>query len=120
MMTVAAHRWGLRIALAQVLGLGLAAFAAAQEAPATTRREPAKRSEPGRDAGQMKSQDAHFAACLTLVAQLQETADNHGEEVLERRFDAWSRLLVTFRAVFGGVQHERMKLPAYAGNLFDP
>jgi hypothetical protein len=63
--------------------------------------------------------DQHYAVS-TLVAQLQETADNHGEEILQRRLDAWSRLLSTFRAVFGGVQHERMKLPAYAGNLFDP
>ena len=37
-----------------------------------------------------------------------------------RRHDAWCRLLSTFRAVFGGVQHERLKLPAYGGNLFDP
>ncbi|MDY0167611.1 MAG: hypothetical protein RBS80_13775 [Thermoguttaceae bacterium] len=63
--------------------------------------------------------DQHYAVS-TLVAQLQETADNYGEEILERRLDAWSRLLSTFRAVYGGVQHERMKLPAYAGNLFDP
>lgn len=63
--------------------------------------------------------DQHYAVS-TLVAQLQETADNHGEEILERRLDAWSRLLSTFRAVYGGVQHERMKLPAYAGDLFDP
>jgi hypothetical protein len=63
--------------------------------------------------------DEHYAVS-TLVAQLQEVADQHGEEVLERRPDAWVRLLSTFRAVFGGVQHERMKLPAYAGNLFDP
>ncbi|MEP7338020.1 MAG: restriction endonuclease, partial [Acidobacteriota bacterium] len=59
-------------------------------------------------------------AVSTLVAQLQETADQHGEEVLERRLDAWVRLLSTFRAVFGGVEHERMKLPAYGGRLFDP
>ena len=63
--------------------------------------------------------DQHYAVS-TLVAQLQETADRHGEEVLERRLDAWVRLLSTFRAVFGGVQHERMKLPAYAGKLFNP
>ncbi|HVA46615.1 MAG TPA: hypothetical protein VNH11_09600 [Pirellulales bacterium] len=31
--------------------------------------------------------DQHYAVS-TLVAQLQETADNHGEEILERRFDA--------------------------------
>jgi hypothetical protein len=59
-------------------------------------------------------------AVSTLVAQLQEAADQHGEEVLERRLDAWVRLLSTFRAVYGGVQHERMKLPAYSGNLFNP
>jgi hypothetical protein len=63
--------------------------------------------------------DQHYAVS-TLVAQLQEAADQHGEEVLERRFDAWVRLLATFRAVYGGVQHERMKLPPYAGNLFNP
>src|SRR5271157_4519626 len=63
--------------------------------------------------------DEHYAVS-TLVARLQETADQHGEEILERRHDAWVRLLSTFRAVFGGVQHERMKLLPYAGNLFDP
>ena len=30
------------------------------------------------------------------------------------------RLLSTFRAVYGGVVHERMKLLPYAGKLFDP
>ena len=63
--------------------------------------------------------DLHYAVS-TLVAQLQEAADQHGEEVLERRLDAWVRLLATFRAIYGGVQHERMKLPAYSGNLFNP
>ena len=63
--------------------------------------------------------DEHYAVS-TLVAQLQEAADQHGEEVLERRHDAWVRLLSTFRAVYGGVQHERLKLLPYAGNLFDP
>ena len=51
---------------------------------------------------------------------MREAADQHGEEVLERRYDAWCRLLATFRAVYGGVQHERLNLPAYGGNLFDP
>ena len=63
--------------------------------------------------------DQHYAVS-TLVAQLQEAADQHGEEVLERRLDAWVRLLSTFRAVYGGVRHERMKLIPYAGNLFKP
>jgi hypothetical protein len=63
--------------------------------------------------------DQHYAVS-TLVAQLQEAADQLGEEVLERRLDSWVRLLATFRAIYGGVQHERMKLPAYSGNLFNP
>ena len=63
--------------------------------------------------------DEHYAVS-TLVARLQEAADQHGEEVLERRHDAWVRLLSTFRAVYGGVAHERLKLLPYAGKLFDP
>ena len=63
--------------------------------------------------------DEHYAVS-TLVAKLQEAADQYGEEVLERRHDAWVRLLSTFRAVYGGVQHERMKLLPYAGKLFNP
>lgn len=56
----------------------------------------------------------------TLRDQLREVADRHGEEVLERRHDAWARLLATFRAVHGGVTHEAMRSPAYGGGLFDP
>jgi hypothetical protein len=61
----------------------------------------------------------HYAVS-PLREQLREVADRHGEEVLERRFDAWSRLLATFRAVHGGARHEDLALPAYGGSLFDP
>jgi hypothetical protein len=63
---------------------------------------------------------AEFYAVSTLRAQLREMADLHGEEVLERRFDAWSRLLAIFRAVHGGIRHERLNLLPYGGSLFDP
>lgn len=63
--------------------------------------------------------DQHYAVS-TLSAQLRVVADQHGEEVLERRHDAWSRLLAIFRVVYGGVQHEALRLPAYGGHLFDP
>jgi methylase of polypeptide subunit release factors len=59
-------------------------------------------------------------AVSPLREQLREAADQQGEEVLERRHDAWSRLLATFRAVHGGVRHERMTIPPYGGALFDP
>lgn len=55
-------------------------------------------------------------AVSTLRAQLR----NETEEILERRWDAWSRLLSIFRAVFAGVDHEAMRLPALGGSLFDP
>jgi hypothetical protein len=63
--------------------------------------------------------DQHYAVS-TLRDQLRQDADRFGEEVLERRFDGWSRLLSTFRAVHAGVNHEAMALPAYGGTLFDP
>ena len=61
----------------------------------------------------------HFSVS-TIREQLRETAGQFGEEVLERRHDAWNRLLTTFRAVYGGVWHDSFKLPAYGGRLFDP
>jgi len=63
--------------------------------------------------------DQHYAVS-TLSAQLRETADQHGEEILERRYDAWSRLLATFRVVHAGVRHENLRLQAYGGSLFNP
>lgn len=59
-------------------------------------------------------------AISTLRDQLRADADQHGEEILGLRYDAWARLLATFRAVYAGVQHERVKLPAYGGELFSP
>jgi hypothetical protein len=59
-------------------------------------------------------------AVSTLMEQLQEVADLYGPQVLERRYDAWARLLATFRAVHGGVHHQDLPMPAYGGSLFDP
>ncbi len=61
-----------------------------------------------------------FYAASTLRGQLREEADRVGLEVLERRQDAWNRLLATFRAIYGGVEHDALHLPAYGGSLFDP
>ena len=59
--------------------------------------------------------EANYAAS-TLRMQLRAESD----EILERRWDAWSRLLAIFRAVFGGIEHENMRMPALGGSLFDP
>ena len=61
-----------------------------------------------------------FYAVSTLREMLREQADQSGEEILERRYDAWCRLLAIFRAVYGGIGHEALRLPAYGGTLFDP
>jgi hypothetical protein len=61
----------------------------------------------------------HYAAS-TLREQLRQAGDQHGEEVLERRFDAWCRLLTAFRFVHAGVEHEGLRSIAYGGELFDP
>ena len=58
-------------------------------------------------------------AVSTLQAILREQAEV-GEEVLERRHDAWSRLLAIFRVVYGGIEYQDMRLLAYGGHLFDP
>ena len=63
--------------------------------------------------------DQHYAIS-TLRARLREDADQYGVEVLERRHDAWSRILSVFRMVYGGVDHEALRMPALGGSLFDP
>jgi hypothetical protein len=61
-----------------------------------------------------------YYAVSTLRDRLRDAADLDGEAVLAGRYDAWARLLATFRAVYGGAEHEALRLPAYGGGLFDP
>jgi hypothetical protein len=61
----------------------------------------------------------HYALS-PLRDQLEADREKVTDDVLLRRHAAWCRLLATFRAVHGGVEHEAMRLPAYGGNLFDP
>lgn len=63
--------------------------------------------------------DASYAAS-TLRETLREAADRLGDYALEHRATAWPRLLATFRAVYGGLVHDRLRIPAYGGRLFDP
>lgn len=57
-----------------------------------------------------------YYALSTLRMQLRQES----EEILERRWDAWSRLLALFRAVYGGIEHDYLRFPALGGSLFDP
>lgn len=61
-----------------------------------------------------------YYAVSSLRMQLREQAGLHSEEILSHRRDAWSRLLAIFRAVYGGVDHDALRMPALGGSLFDP
>jgi len=63
---------------------------------------------------------AESYSVLTLRDDLRRASTRDGEDALERRSTAWHRLLATFRAVYGGVNHDRLTLPGYGGSLFDP
>jgi hypothetical protein len=63
---------------------------------------------------------AESYSVLTLRDDLRQAATRDGLDALERRSTAWHRLLATFRAVHGGVNHDRLTLLAYGGSLFDP
>ena len=63
---------------------------------------------------------AESYSILSLRDDLRQMATRDGPDALERRATAWHRLLATFRAVHGGVNHDRLTLPAYGGSLFDP
>ena len=63
--------------------------------------------------------DAHYAA-TTLREQLLVDQAELGDAVLEIRHDAWTRLLALFRAVYGGIRYEDLRMPPLGGNLFDP
>jgi hypothetical protein len=55
-----------------------------------------------------------------LAGDLREIANQTGEETLEHRTSAWHRLLTLFRAVHRGLAHDRLRIPAYGGVVFDP
>jgi hypothetical protein len=63
---------------------------------------------------------ARSYALGTLRESLQAERDQFGDEPLERRSTAWSRLLALFRAVHGGITHEDLRIPPYGGRLFNP
>ncbi len=71
----------------------------------------------------LPADDAIYSASysvLTARDQLERDAQRDGVETLEKRHTAWHRLLATFRAVHDGIDHDRLRLPAYGGGLFDP
>ena len=56
----------------------------------------------------------------TVLDALEERARDEGEESMDGTSLTWHRLLATSRALYGGVNAEDMRIPAYGGSLFDP
>jgi hypothetical protein len=61
-----------------------------------------------------------YYAVSTMRGRLEEAAGEYGEEILDHRYDAYSRLLAVFRAIYDGIAFETVHLPALGGSLFDP
>ncbi len=55
-----------------------------------------------------------------LCEDLEQAARDSSEENLEHSHAGWMRLLALFAAVHAGVDHPRLRLPAYDGSIFDP
>ncbi|MBK8393837.1 MAG: hypothetical protein IPL26_01130 [Leptospiraceae bacterium] len=62
----------------------------------------------------------NFYSISRLGEELRKVADQKGEEVLERRYDAYARLIACFRLIFEGSAHPELPVVAYGGSLFDP
>ncbi|OXS27889.1 MAG: hypothetical protein BCS36_11215 [Desulfovibrio sp. MES5] len=69
--------------------------------------------------GLLLSGDPLYDQCYA-VSTLRGQLSGETPEILERRHDAWARLLAIFRGVYGGIEHENLRLPALGGSLFDP
>jgi len=63
---------------------------------------------------------ANHYSISTLRGQLEAAMHQDSEERLERYFDAWPRLLALFRAIYAGIEHPALRLPALGGTIFDP
>lgn len=59
-------------------------------------------------------------AVSTMLSQLENEAQESGEEILERRHDAWMRLMALSRLVYSGSSLPELQMTPYGGSLFNP
>jgi hypothetical protein len=55
-----------------------------------------------------------------LFKKLRDDAALHGDDLMDRRYGAWARLLALFRLIHAGGGSERFRFTARKGRLFDP
>lgn len=74
------------------------------------------------DRGLLPIDDEEYAGNLSVLGLFEQLQEDHGAfpDSMSRRFGAWPRLLALFRAIYLGVKHGDLEIPARRGNLFDP
>jgi hypothetical protein len=74
------------------------------------------------DRGLLPTEHPLFAENYSLLGLFDTLQADHGRypDTMHRRFGAYARLLSLFRAVFLGVRHGDLTIPARRGQLFDP
>ncbi len=55
-----------------------------------------------------------------LFKKLRDDAARHGDDLMDRRYGAWARLLALFRLIHAGGGREGFRFTARKGRLFDP
>jgi hypothetical protein len=67
--------------------------------------------------------DAHYEqnyGLRGLFRKLRDDAARHGDELMDRRYGAWARLLTLFRLIHAGGGRDGFRFIARKGRLFDP
>ena len=66
--------------------------------------------------------DDFYAGHLSVFGLYEQLRDDSGAhpESMHHRFGAYGRLIALFRAIYLGVRHGKLELPARRGKLFDP
>ena len=76
----------------------------------------------GEDRDLLPVENDFYSGHLSVLGLFERLQQDSGRfpDSMSRRFGAWGQLLALFRAVFHGVEHGALVLPARRGELFDP
>jgi Eco57I restriction-modification methylase/restriction-modification enzyme MmeI-like protein len=74
------------------------------------------------DRGLLPVEEPLYAQHLSVLALFDQLQADRGAypDSMPRRFGAWGRLVTLFRAIYLGIEHGTLKMPARRGTLFNP
>jgi hypothetical protein len=74
------------------------------------------------DRGLLPVEHPLYEEHLSVLSLFEQLQADHGAypDSMSRRFGAWGRLIAVFRAVYLGIEHGSLKMPARRGSLFNP